>query len=270
MLEAGYGIEIKKILEFRQDNIFKKYIEDLYEMKKEYSLQNKKAMCFMVKIMLNSTYGSILLNKENYSDIRICTSKEQGMKYTLKPNFYSFKMINQNLVIDELAKNKVVYDSPLSTGSQVLFNSKCDLFEYMLKILPDLFSKENITFSFMDTASISYHLNNIPYQKYMEICNNHPEYFNNEMGGVKNEVNQNINEIIFLRSKSLSIQPLSDINRNPSHYMRKSKRINNNYRKRHHTHELYKKFLFDDIKQSKCQYYKIVNKNGQLYTQLET
>ena len=40
--------------------------------------------------------------------------------------------------------------------------------------------------------------------------------------------------------------------------------------KRYHTHELYKKVLFDDIKQSKCQYYKIVNKNGQLYTQLET
>ena len=51
MLEAGYDIEIKKILEFRQDKIFKKYIEDLYEMKKESSLQNKKAMGFMVKIM---------------------------------------------------------------------------------------------------------------------------------------------------------------------------------------------------------------------------
>ena len=153
---------------------------------------------------------------------------------------------------------------------QVLFNSKCDLFEYMFKISPDLFSKEYITFSFMDTDSISYHLNNIPYQKYMEICNNHPEYFNNEMGGVKNEVYQNINVIISLRSKSLSLQPLSGINRNPSHYMRKSKGINNNYRKRYHTHELYKKVLFDDIKQSKCQYYKIVNKNGQLYTQLET
>ena len=57
----------------------------------------------------------MLLNKENYRDIRICTSKEQSMKYRLKPNFHSFKIINQNLVIVELAKNIVVYDSPLSS-----------------------------------------------------------------------------------------------------------------------------------------------------------
>ena len=36
MLDAGYDIEIKKILQFKQDDIFKKYIEDLYEMKKQH------------------------------------------------------------------------------------------------------------------------------------------------------------------------------------------------------------------------------------------
>ena len=41
-LKAGYDIEVKKILEFFQDNVFKNYVEHLYEIKKEYSLQNKK------------------------------------------------------------------------------------------------------------------------------------------------------------------------------------------------------------------------------------
>ena len=41
-LNAGYEIKIKKILQFKQDNVFKKYVEDLYEMKKRYSLENKK------------------------------------------------------------------------------------------------------------------------------------------------------------------------------------------------------------------------------------
>ena len=32
-LKAGYDIEIKKVLQFKQDDVFKKYVEDLYEMK---------------------------------------------------------------------------------------------------------------------------------------------------------------------------------------------------------------------------------------------
>ena len=36
--EAGYDIEIKKILEFKHETIFKSYIEYLYSKKKQYSL----------------------------------------------------------------------------------------------------------------------------------------------------------------------------------------------------------------------------------------
>ena len=74
----------------------------------------------------------------------------------------------------------------------------------MYNILPSLFSnkKENIMYSFRDTGLIAFHLNDVSYEQYMEICNNHPEYFNKEMGGIKNEVNENINEIISLRSKT--------------------------------------------------------------------
>ena len=40
--KVGYDIEIKKILEFKHEAIFKNYIEYLYSKKKEYALQNKK------------------------------------------------------------------------------------------------------------------------------------------------------------------------------------------------------------------------------------
>ena len=43
-------------------------------------------------------------------------------------------------------------------GSEVLFNSKCNLYDYMYNIIPKLFGKENITYSFRDTDSITYKL----------------------------------------------------------------------------------------------------------------
>ena len=54
-----------------------------------------------------------------------------------------------------------------------------------------------------------------------------------------------------------------------NHELRKSKGINNNYRKKFHNHKLYQGVLFNKIKQQKCEYYKINNKNGCLLTKLE-
>ena len=76
------------------------------------------------------------------------------------------KNINENLIIIELSKKKCVFDSPIMIGSEVLFNSKCNLYNYMFNIIPKLFGRENITFGYCDTDSIIYkikivHIKNI-------------------------------------------------------------------------------------------------------------
>ena len=70
-------LKLKKVLQFKQDDVFKKYVEDLYEMKKQYSLENKKAMTFIVKIMLNSLYGSMLVNKERFRNLKLLQMKNK-------------------------------------------------------------------------------------------------------------------------------------------------------------------------------------------------
>ena len=57
-------------------------------------------------------------------------------------------------------KNKYVFDSPILIGSIVLFNSKCNLYNYTYNIIPELFGRENITFSLRDTDSIIYKIKN--------------------------------------------------------------------------------------------------------------
>ena len=129
--EAGYDIEINKILEFKHEVIFKSYIEYLYSKKKQYALQNKKSMELCFKIMMNSFYGATLTDKTRFKDIEICVTKEQALKLSKKPNFNSFNIINENLVIIEMSKNKCIFDSPILIGSQVLLNSKCNLYNYV-------------------------------------------------------------------------------------------------------------------------------------------
>ena len=203
--EAGYDITIKKILEFKHKAIFKDYIEYLYSKKKQYSLEKKKSMEFCIKIMMNSFYGSCLTDKTRFRDVRIATSKRQALKMTKMPNFVSMEPISENLLIVELSKNKTVFDSPIMIGSIVLFNSKCNLYNYMYNIIPDLFGRKNIIYSCRDTDSILYKIKNCSYDKYLKALEENQHLFTKELGLMENELKKKILEIISLRSKCYSI-----------------------------------------------------------------
>ena len=99
-------------------------------------------------------------------------NKKQALKLTKKPNFNSFNIINEDLTIIEMSKNKCIFDSPILIGSQVLFNSKCNLYNYMYNIIPDLFGREKITYSLRDTDSIIYKIKNCSYENYLKILKN--------------------------------------------------------------------------------------------------
>ena len=241
--KAGYDIEIKKILEFKHEAIFKNYIEFLYSKKKEYALQNKKSISLIFKIMMNSFYGSTLTDKTKFKDIKICTTKEQAMKLTKKPNFNSFNIINENLTIVEMSKNKCVFDSPILIGSEILFNSKFNLYNYCYNIIPNLFGRENIIFSLRDTDSIIYKIKNCSHEKYLDILKNNKKYFDKSLGLMENEISENINEVISLMSKCYSIQTVDNEIQN------KSKGISKNYCKKNHTHEYFKKYYLMEITQ---------------------
>ena len=264
MKKVGYNITIKIKLEFKHKAIFKEYIEYLYSKKKQYSLQNKNSFEFIIKIMLNSFYGSTLTDKLRFRDIRICTSKRQALEFTKFPNLHSYKSINENLIIIELSKKKCIFDSPIMIGSEVLFNSKCNLYNYMYKIIPNLFGRENITYSFRDTDSIIYKIKKCSYEKYLKILKENPNLFNKEMG-----LMENINEVISLKSNS--IQKVSDINIkiDNNHKLRKIKGISDYYREKFHTHKYFRKILFNKINMKKAQYYKISLKDGKLITELQ-
>ena len=87
-----------------------------------------------------------------------------------------------------MSKNKCVFDSPILIGSEILFNSKCNLYNYCYNIIPKLFGRENIIFSLRDTDSIIYKIKNCSHEKYLETLKNNKKYFNKELGLMENEI----------------------------------------------------------------------------------
>ena len=185
------------------------------------------------------------------------------MKLVKQPTFKSYKIVNDELIIVEMNKNKCIFDSPILIGSIVLFNSKRNLYNYMYNIIPELFRKENITFSMQDTDSIIYKIKNCTYEQYLKILKENPHLFGKEMGLMKNELLKKILEIISLRSKCYSILTVDDVSKS------KSKGISKNYCKVNHNHKYFKKILFIELKTSKASYYKISLKDTKLITELQ-
>ena len=141
----------------------------------------------------------------------------------------------------------------------------------MYNIIPKLFGRNNIIHSFRYAASITYKIKNFSYEKYLDILKENSQYFNKEMGLMENQMPENRNEVNSLRSKSYSIQKVSDVNikKDENYKLRKSKGIDKNYCKVNHTHEYFKKLPFNEMKTSKAEYYKISLKDGKLITELQ-
>ena len=141
----------------------------------------------------------------------------------------------------------------------------------MFNIIPKLFGRENIIYSFRDTDSVIYKIKNCSYEKYLNILKENPHLFDKNMGLMENEIDENINEVVSLRSKSNSIQKLYDMNIkiNNNHELRKSKGISKNYCKVKHTHEYFRKILSYEMDMKKAEYYKISLKDGKLITELQ-
>ena len=139
-------------------------------------------------------------------------------------------------------------------GGEVLFNSKFNLYNYMYNIIPNLFGRKNIVYSFRDTDSITYKIKNCSYEEYLNILKENPHLFGKMIGLMENEIDKNINKVISLRSKCHSIQKISDINVDNNN-LRKSQGISKYYSKKYHTHYYFQKILFNE-------FYSLKNKNS--------
>ena len=136
-------------------------------------------------------------------------------------------------------KTKCIYDNPILIGANILFNSKCNLYNYMYNINSKLFGKENIKYLMQDTDSCIFKIDNCSYEKHLKILKDNPHYFGKELEKMENDINQNIREVISLASKCYSLK-IKDKEK------RKIKGIPKNYSKKFHNHEIFKKALYTE------------------------
>ena len=102
----NHGLILKKVhgvIEFRQEALYKPYIDMNTELRKEAKNEFEKDF---FKLMNNSVFGKTMENVRNHRDIKLITTIKQRNKFASEHNYHSTKHISKDLLIMEMKRQK--------------------------------------------------------------------------------------------------------------------------------------------------------------------
>ena len=97
--------KIHKVLQFKQSNWMKKYID--FNTKKRMCATNDFEKGFF-KLMINSVYGKAMDNLRKRINVRFVNSKKDFLKYTSRPTYVNHKLFNTNFAAIHEVKQVLV------------------------------------------------------------------------------------------------------------------------------------------------------------------
>ena len=118
--------KVHRIVKFQQREIFKEYID--INTSKRAATTNAFYKDFF-KLKNNSLYGKMVENLKKRLNVRFTNNSKKLITYTSKPQFRRSMVIDKDLVVLLLAKERVTLDRPSYIGQSVLDLSKVRMYQ---------------------------------------------------------------------------------------------------------------------------------------------
>jgi hypothetical protein len=262
-------VKVHRVISFDQKAIVKKFIKFNTMMRKQ---ANNPFEVQFFKLLNNSLYGKTLQSPLKYCNTYLVSESEKFVKLTSKPNFKSFKIINDKLVTVHMTKPTVFLNRPIYLGVSILELSKCKMYHFYYNILMKKYGHQNLKLLYTDTDSFILSIKTEDLYKdlqsmsqYFDFSNYPEDHFLYDIcnaktvGTMKDETaSVPILEFVALRSKMYSILLSNDDNFKTAKGVKRSSL----HKLRH---EDYISAL-QESKQTETEYYSIISKNHRLYT----
>lgn len=154
--------KIHRVIQFRQDNFLKKYIDLNTQLRQESNSEFEKDF---FKLLNNAIFGKTIENRRKQVDIRLVTSWRDTCNKTnrlvgaenliCKPNFKSISIFSENFVAIQLAKEKILLDRPIYIGFSVLEYAKQHLYQFHYNVIKHKYN-DKAQLCYTDTDSLLY------------------------------------------------------------------------------------------------------------------
>ena len=197
-LEVGYKVtKVHRIAMFEQDYVLKGYIEKMYKLKRDGSIEkaalNKKisetvdpveknhleselsaleSRIAVFKLILNAIYGQCIINSDRHSEVAVYDIDKESedpllenikLKTTISSmRFKSLLKIEDKCIVSTM-KSSYDLSYPLMLGSAILFESKLIMSKFVYKMYDWLqgFKDVSMVPLMTDTDSYVFHIKNI-------------------------------------------------------------------------------------------------------------
>ena len=132
--------KVHKILDFKQRDWMKSYIDFNTQRRKEATNEANKTL---FKLLNNAVYGKTMENMRKRIKIRIIESKKDFIKYASRPTYINHDIFGKRLVAIHEKKKLLTLNKPIYTGCTVLELSKLEMYKFpydFMKIMLEFLS----------------------------------------------------------------------------------------------------------------------------------
>jgi hypothetical protein len=146
--------KVNRVLSFSQKPWMKEFI-DFNTVKRQQAKNDFERDFF--KLMNNAVFGKTMENVRKRKNIDLVFDEVKCLKLLAKPQFESAKIINENLVLVDRIKKRVILDKPMYAGYCILELSKHLMFDFHYNVIKKEFGDRALV-CFTDTDSLLYRL----------------------------------------------------------------------------------------------------------------
>jgi hypothetical protein len=150
----GVEITVKRIVQFRQAPVFKRWIERLYKKRKA---SKSKVMKTVLKFIMNSSYGKTIEDKSRRKNHTIYYDFDKYLQAAMKPGS-DFHDLSDNPfigLVERPRNSSIELDTPRYIGWAILEMSKAHMWSTHYDMIKRFYG-DKATLLYMDTDSLTY------------------------------------------------------------------------------------------------------------------
>lgn len=139
MQEGFIVTKVHRIQSYTQCKWGKPFISKMFKLRQAAERDGDSVKSYAIKILMNSTYGRLLMNQTNKPDVALMDvsterGKRQWTNWVNCNRFETGEEVCEGVILAKRQKKRVVVNTPVLAGAVVLNHAKAMIYEHALRI----------------------------------------------------------------------------------------------------------------------------------------
>ena len=144
---------IYQVVEFTPQQCFKDFQDEVSTARRfGDSDPSKSIIADTMKLIGNSAYGSLIMDKERHQDIKYVKGERKASMLVNDKSFKKLTILDNDLYEIECAKKKICLNLPIYLGYFILQYAKLRMLEWYYDCLDEFVAREDFEYMEMDTG----------------------------------------------------------------------------------------------------------------------